>query len=72
LFLLIQLLVVVALRWEPKKRKKKHDKTRAEELKEKRFNELKEELREQTKTQKRLVHLFELRTLIKTAMMTKN
>jgi hypothetical protein len=55
-----------------KKAKKEHDKTRAEELKEKRFNELKEELREQTKTQKRLVHLFELRTLIKTAMMTKN
>jgi hypothetical protein len=33
---------------------------------------LKSELREQTKMQKRLVRLFELRTLIKTAMMTKN
>jgi hypothetical protein len=55
-----------------KKAKKEHDKTRAEELKEKRFNEFKSELREQTKTQKRLVRLFELRTLIKTAMMTKN
>jgi hypothetical protein len=55
-----------------KKAKKEHDKTRAEELKEKRFNELKEELREQTKMQKRLVHLFELCTLIKTAMMTIN
>jgi hypothetical protein len=55
-----------------KKAKKENDKTRAEEIKEKRFNELKSELREQTKTQKRLVRLFELRTLIKTAMMTKN
>ena len=55
-----------------KKAKKENDKIRAEEMKEKRFNELKDELREQTKTQKRLVRLFELRTLIKTAMMTKN
>jgi hypothetical protein len=55
-----------------KKAKKENNKTRAEEIKEKRFNELKSELREQTKTQKRLVRLFELRTLIKTAMMTKN
>jgi hypothetical protein len=55
-----------------KKAKKENDKIRAEEMKEKRFDELKEELREQTKTQKRLVRLFELRTLIKTAMMTKN
>jgi hypothetical protein len=55
-----------------KKAKKEHDKMRAEELKEKRFDELKSELREQTKTQKRLVRLFELRTLIKTAIMTKN
>jgi hypothetical protein len=45
---------------------------KAEEIKEKRYNELKEELSEQTKTQKRLVCLFELRTLIKTATMTKN
>jgi hypothetical protein len=59
LFLPILLWVVVALR-------------RAEELKEKRFNELKEELCEQTKMQKRLIHVFELRTLITTAMMTKN
>jgi hypothetical protein len=55
-----------------KKAKKENDKIRAEEIKEKRFNELKSELREQTKTQKRRVHLFELRTLIKTAIMTKN
>jgi hypothetical protein len=55
-----------------KKAKKENDKIRAEEIKEKRFNELKSELREQTKTQKRLVRLFELRARIKTAMMTKN
>jgi cell division protein FtsB len=73
LFLPILLWVVAALRWEQKKAKKENDKIRAEEeMKEKRFNELKDELREQTKTQKRLVRLFELRTLIKTAMMTKN
>jgi hypothetical protein len=41
-------------------------------LKEKRFNDLKEELREQTKTQKRLVRQFEIGTLIKTAMMTQS
>jgi hypothetical protein len=55
-----------------KKAKKEHDKNRAEELKEKRFNELKSKLREQTKTQKHLVCLFELCTLIKTVIMTKN
>jgi hypothetical protein len=55
-----------------KKAKKENDKNRVEELKEKRFNELKGELREQTKTQKHLICLFELRTLIRTAMMTKN
>jgi hypothetical protein len=72
LFLSILLWVVAALRWKQKKAKKENDKIRAEEMKEKRFNELKDELREQTKTQKRLVRLFELRTLIKTAVMTKN
>jgi hypothetical protein len=44
-----------------KKAKKENDKNRTEELKEKRFNELKSELHKQTKTQKRLVHLFELK-----------
>jgi hypothetical protein len=55
-----------------KKAKKENDKTRVQEIKEKRYNELKNELREQTKKQKRLVCLFELHTLIRTVMMTKN
>jgi hypothetical protein len=66
------LLWAVGAEMGAKKVKKEHDKNRAEKLKEKRFNELKSELREQTKTQKRFVRLFELRTLIKTAIMTKN
>jgi hypothetical protein len=55
-----------------KSKVRKQQKTRAEEIKEKRYNELKNKLHEQTKTQKHLVCLFELCTLIKTAMMTKN
>jgi hypothetical protein len=55
-----------------KKAKKEHDKMQDEEIKEKHFNELKSELREQMKMQKHLVPLFELCTLIKTVIMTKN
>jgi hypothetical protein len=55
-----------------KKAKKENDKARAAELKEQHFSELKSEMRKQTNTQERLVHLYELRSYIKTAMMTKN
>jgi hypothetical protein len=55
-----------------KKAKKENDKARAAELKEQHFFDLKSEMRKQTNTQERLVFLYELCSLIKTAMMTKN
>jgi hypothetical protein len=55
-----------------KKAKKEYDKLQSEELKEKRFNKLHGELHEQTTTQKRLARLYELRSVIKAATISKN